>query len=364
MIRIKAPGRICLFGEHQDYLGFPVISVAFSKYIYLKAKSISTPKFLIELPDIQAYDEIALKNKEIEYSSVRDYLRSGYNHFIRLGAKFDKGYKIEITGDIPINAGCGSSSTLIIAWLFFLSKISKLNLKLEEIAKLGYSVEVQEFGEAGGMMDHYTASLGKLLYLKTYPKFFPIKFNINIEHLVLGNSKECKDTVDDLKKVKNNAIKTFKLLKEIMKEFNPYKTNIKEIEQYLPSFNKDFRKILIGNIINRDITQEAKILIENYIQRKIKIQKTYLDFYQKLGILLNKHHHQLAVNIGVSTPKLEKMIKIALENGALGAKINGSGFGGCMFALAPENQREIKTSLMNISNKIYSINTSEGVGFY
>ena len=43
MIRIKAPGRICLFGEHQDYLNYPVIAMAISKYIYLEAKKIIEP---------------------------------------------------------------------------------------------------------------------------------------------------------------------------------------------------------------------------------------------------------------------------------------------------------------------------------
>ncbi len=27
-IRVTAPGRICLFGEHQDFLGLPVIACA------------------------------------------------------------------------------------------------------------------------------------------------------------------------------------------------------------------------------------------------------------------------------------------------------------------------------------------------
>jgi len=361
MIRIRAPGRICLFGEHQDYLGFPIISMAFSKYIYLEAKPISDSKFIINLPDIQGHDEILLNNKEIEYLLERDYLRSGYNHFIRLGAKFIKGYEITITGDIPLNAGCGSSSTLIIIWLFFLSYVSKFHLELNEIAKLGYSAEVQEFGEAGGMMDHYTSTLGKLLYLETFPEFIPLKINMNLDQLILGNSQECKDTVEDLRKVKNMAIESFNLLKEIMRDFDPYKTNLNEIKEYIPNLNKKFQKILIGNIINRDITQEAINLINNY-----KNDKYYqdLDFYNKLGNLLTRHHYQLAENIGVSTPRIEKMISNALEKRAYGAKINGSGFGGCMFALAPENNKEIMNSITNAGGVVYSVKTSKGVGFY
>ena len=63
MIKIKAPGRICLFGEHQDYLNYPVIAMEISQYIYLDARSISEPKFSISLPDIDEFIEIPLNKK-------------------------------------------------------------------------------------------------------------------------------------------------------------------------------------------------------------------------------------------------------------------------------------------------------------
>ena len=123
MIRVRAPGRITLFGEHQDYLNYPIIAMAISKYIYLEAKKLSSSYLSIELPDINENIEIKLNNKELEYSSKRDYLRSAYNQYLRKGYRFQKGYKIKISGDIPINAGAASSSALVIAWLFFLNLI-------------------------------------------------------------------------------------------------------------------------------------------------------------------------------------------------------------------------------------------------
>ena len=34
----KVPARICLFGDHQDYLGLPVIACAIDKYIIVEGK--------------------------------------------------------------------------------------------------------------------------------------------------------------------------------------------------------------------------------------------------------------------------------------------------------------------------------------
>jgi len=35
---VKAPARICLFGDHQDYLELPVIACAIDKYITVEGK--------------------------------------------------------------------------------------------------------------------------------------------------------------------------------------------------------------------------------------------------------------------------------------------------------------------------------------
>ena len=263
MIKIKSPGRICLFGEHQDYLNYPIISMAISKYIYLEAKRISDPKFIIRLPDINTSLEIPLNRGELEYTSNRDYLVSGYNRFIRGNHKFNKGYKIRITGDIPINAGVASSSALVIAWLYFLNRISGKELDSFKLAIEGYNTEVKEFEEGGGMMDHFTSVYGNLIYLKSeVPKPNLISYDLSLDGFVLGNSKEKKATVDDLIKTKNASLKSFEILQEIMPQFNQFQTKLEEIEPYLTNIEKQYRQKIIGNIINRDLTYKAKQLID------------------------------------------------------------------------------------------------------
>jgi galactokinase len=61
--------------------------------------------------------------------------------------------------------------------------------------------------------------------------------------------------------------------------------------------------------------------------------------------LLLAHHRHLRDGIGVSTPKIDRMVDAAMEAGALGGKVNGSGGGGTMFAYAPGRQEEVKEAL-------------------
>ncbi|MFX0056938.1 MAG: mevalonate kinase [Candidatus Hodarchaeota archaeon] len=367
MIRIKSPGRICLFGEHQDYLGYPIIAMSISKYIYLKAVKTSQSKFIINLPDIKENIEIPLHNKEVEYFAKRDYLRSGYNIFIRNGIRLDKGYRIEITGDIPINSGVASSSALVIAWLFFLNIISGNKLNLYQLAIEGYNTEVKEFKEGGGIMDHFCSVYGDLIFLNPFlPKPNLINYNLNLDGFILGNSLENKATVDDLIRVKNLAKSAFNELSNIMPDFNPYTTTLNELDPFLSNLKKEHQLKIIGNIINRDITIEAKLLIDNNKENLLRKSDSnlILNFYQKLGKLLNLHHFQLKENIQVSTKKIDKMIFNCLRSGAFGGKINGSGFGGTMFILFPGNEQLVKQIIEDSGGEAYIIKTSKGVKFY
>lgn len=57
-----------------------------------------------------------------------------------------------------------------------------------------------------------------------------------------------------------------------------------------------------------------------------------LNEVEKLGKILLAAHHELQ-QLQVSDQKLDQLVKAAMVNGALGAKLTGGGRGGCMFAL-------------------------------
>lgn len=58
----------------------------------------------------------------------------------------------------------------------------------------------------------------------------------------------------------------------------------------------------------------------------------------ELGPLLTENHRRL-VELGVSTPVLDALVELALDHGALGAKLSGAGGGGVVIALCPEPQQ-------------------------
>ncbi len=308
------------------------------------------------MPDIPdtPFMEINLSsiNDLLEYESKRDYLRSGINVAMKEGVFWNQDWNITIRGNIPINAGASSSSALVIAWLTFLFAAGNQELSPNQRGSLGYQTEVLlNSREAGGMMDHFASSVGNLIYVESNPKFKATKLSAKIGSFVLANSGVKKETVDDLKRVKALALSAFDHVKEIFPRFDKYRTPTCKVEPYLTSLDEDEQKIAYGNLIDRDLTQTAFAMLNN--------DQEEVDS-QKLGEMINQHHEMLKSYVGVSHPIVDEMVEIALKAGALGAKINGSGFGGTMFAYAPQTQESVVQALTDAGFSCWPIEISSG----
>jgi galactokinase len=87
---ISTPGRICLFGEHQDYLGLPVIASAISLRIFIEGKNREDLVINISLPDINTNESFYL-NGRLQYEAERDYFKSAVNVLLDIGFTFSRG---------------------------------------------------------------------------------------------------------------------------------------------------------------------------------------------------------------------------------------------------------------------------------
>jgi galactokinase len=60
-----------------------------------------------------------------------------------------------------------------------------------------------------------------------------------------------------------------------------------------------------------------------------------------LAALLEASHASLRDDFAVSTPELDRLVELLLEEGARGARLTGAGFGGCVVALTTPADREV-----------------------
>jgi galactokinase len=348
---VSAPGRICLFGEHQDYLGLPVIAAAISLRLRIEGEPRPDRQIRISLPDIHQTESFTLQS-EIPYDNQRDYYKSVINLLQREGAVIPSGYDIRLTSNIPINAGTSSSSALVVGWAYFLDRLARTaHIKTAaELADLAYRAEVEEFGEPGGRMDQTSISVGNVIYLESWPVPKVEALKPISGTFVLGDSQTAKDTLGVLKHVKYGMLEAVRKIREVNPGFSLHTFPAAQADEFRQLLTDDEFILFKGNLSDRDILLEAKALLE-----KGNVDPVVF------GNLLNRHQINLREAKRISTPKIDRMIDAARNAGALGAKINGSGGGGCMFAYAPDNAEAVAEAIEREGGKSYIITIDEGV---
>ncbi len=349
-LRVSTPGRVCLFGEHQDYLSLPVVPCAISRRIAIEGSRRRDPTVHIHLPDIQSSESFLLEDPLL-YIRERDYFRSCINVMRRRGFSFSGGFDCEVRSSIPINAGTSSSSALIVSWVSFLSQMSDQSSALtgEEIARLAHEAEVLEFGEPGGMMDHFSTACGGIIAIDFQPIDTVMPLKAILKTFVLGDSGEPKDTKFILARVKNRVLEIQDRLIECHPGFSLLRETVEGLDRFSADLDPEQMALLRGTVRNHEITKEARGVLNG----------DSID-HRRIGSLLNEHQSALRDVLRISTPKIDRMIEGALDSGAYGAKINGSGGGGCMFAYAPENPERVAEAIERAGGRAYIVLPDEG----
>lgn len=334
---ISSPGRICLFGEHQDYLGLPVIPMAINKRLKLNYQLKKNPSHVsFSSQQLNHVENMSYDQKPVLVGSNFDYLLAVYIYFWdQMEHKLIS--KLVIDSEIPIRAGLSSSAALLVATTFLFNDILNLKYTPEEQAEIAYFCEHEILGVSCGRMDQYASSLGGIFYMTSdgNPTIVPLKFT-NEAFFVIGNSNIERKADLPLKTVQKSIFQGLRILKN----HNLTELNSRDID--IANLTKHQKNKLKGVIGVRDNTQNALA--------ELKKNKQDLEY---IGSLLSEQQNFLKNNYKVSHLILDKMCEISEKKGALGAKLTGAGFGGCMFALCAD-----KDIALRIRDELQTIGTS------
>ncbi|RLG85428.1 MAG: mevalonate kinase [Thermoprotei archaeon] len=304
----SAPGKVTLFGEHAVVYGEPALVTSIDKRVYVRLRLRDDKAIKISAQDLHIPGLIVtLREEEViletDYGKVIpaiSYIKKAIELTADYVGKF-RGVDIEVTSDMPVGAGLGTSAAVAIATIYAYLQALKEELSKEEIARLGWRVEKEVQGMASPM-DTSIATFGGFLYIKyrgSEVTLRRLKINTQLP-LVIGYVEREFKTADMVKKVK-------------------------VLYDKYPGIVKD-----IFSTIGR-ITEEALRALE-------------VSDVIRLGELMNINQGLLDA-IGVSNSKLSTLVYVARAAGALGAKLTGAGGGGCVIALAPGRSREVAVAM-------------------
>lgn len=318
-----------------------------------EAKKNNSDCFEILMPDINKKRSIPLAESLRIAETPTDFFLAGLNVAKRYGCIPSEGFTMTITSDIPINAGVSSSSALVVGWIHFLLKAFGASEEItpEFIAQLAYEAEVVEHNSPGGKMDQYTIALGNTIFLETGESTNFQNLGNTLDGLILAESGIGKETIGTLKNTRELAEKVIGQVKEFDSTFEIQMATVSDITKYVDVLEKELPPYFEAAIENHQITKQA---LSEWQQANPNPKV--------LGELMTKHHSILNEKLQVSHKIIDTMLSSAIDAGAYGGKIVGSGGGGCAVVLAPkEKEAAIVKAFLNAGAKAaYPVTISNG----
>jgi galactokinase len=340
----SAPGRICLFGDHQDYLGLPIITAALSLRLKLTAWHHGSPGFRFRLASPERRLSAAFDGIPLAYEHDRDYLRACVNVLLHEGFTFSQGVEGNFQGEL--SAGIGASTAMIMDWLDVLSQLADQPKQLEgnELAHLAHAVEVLEFGNSTSDVDQYTAALGGVLCFKDGSAASIEPLTASLGSFVVA---EVPESVSETSSLANPATRNHLLMSDVLDRigranpaFSVHTATPTEATEYKDQLGKDEYLLLKATLACRDLTTDALSLLHS---PQIN--------HARLGQLLSQYHTYLRDAYLISSAHVDRLLDVALRAGALGGKINTSGGGGSLFVYAPDNARFVAEAMGRVGAK-------------
>jgi galactokinase len=189
-------------------------------------------------------------------------------------------------------------------------------------------------------MDQYTIAQKGLLYIDTLTTKTE-RLNADIGSLVIAESGLSKQTLTVLQNARAYGQSAISAVKEKISNFNVHEASESEYEEYLHLVPEVYRDHWYATIFNHLLTQKARKILANG-----PIDK------EQLGSLMNAHQKILQERIQNTPAIMQKQLEESLRAGALGAKIIGSGGGGCMVAMVtPETCKPVIRSFLKAGVK-------------
>lgn len=353
-----APGRINLIGEHTDYNGghvFPA-SISFGTYALGQKRSDQKIRFYsVNFPDNGL---IECDLSDLSYRGDHgwaNFPKGMIQYITEAGHDISYGMDILIYGNIPNSAGLSSSASLELATGVLLEGLFDLEIDRIDLVLLGQKVENQYMGVNSGIMDQFAVGMGKkdhaiLLNCQTLDfEYAPIQLE---HHVIMIINTNMQRTLAG----------------------SAYNERRKQCEQALADLQSELPIQSLGDLSKVDFDKHKHLIKDETNQKRAKhavyenartleaLENLRQDNLLAFGKLMNESHLSLQHDYEVTGTELDTIVEAAWnQDGVIGARMTGAGFGGCAIAIV-ENDK-IESFKINVNNH-YHNKIGHDVTFY
>lgn len=277
----RAYGKTILIGEHSVVHGAPAIAVPLYDLGVEATIDTAEPGYfdtdIYTGPVAQAPDRLSPPVAALQHATA---------HF---GIDINQ-IRLRVRSTIPYERGLGSSAAVATAITRACASFVNESLSKQELFELVQAAERVAHGTPSGL-DAYTVSASSAVRFQN-GKVTPLEVSRAFTLVIADTGKRGRTSV---------AV-----------------GHVRELLEKEPSrVNGVIRKL-------SDLTEQ--------VQAALAAGDT-----ESLGSAMNAAHIELA-SLGVSSPELDHLVRVASNSGAVGAKMTGGGMGGCVIALAPNSE--------------------------
>ncbi|MES2462851.1 MAG: hypothetical protein V4671_19890 [Armatimonadota bacterium] len=325
MIVATAPGRCGILGNPTDMYGGSVISCSTKERARCEihdADSLIVEADNGDRQEITSLDDLAPRGDRVDLAKA-----------VLTGMKVTPGthkFRLVTSTDIPMQAGLAGSTALVAAVFGAVAKKLGLSLNKHQTAEAIRNIEYEVMGVVCGFQDQYMAVFGGLNYLD---------FRDKGSHLApdaqpLATVEPLADQVTGPLPivlahtgVKHHSGSVHKSVRERWLEGEPEVVAAYERIQHLSRFGK--AALLTGD-------------------------------WDSLAVAMNENQ-KIQRDLGSSGEVNDRLIEVALKNGAIAAKLAGAGQGGTILALTFDPERTTQALKEAQAGRILVPSPSEGL---
>ncbi len=340
--KVRVPGRVNLIGEHIDYNGLPVFPMALQRAVRIAFRPRNDRMVVLHSSD----DRFLPVEFEIG-PEIERWSQGSWGNYVKAPAKelayrfeIQRGFEGVLDSDIPVAAGLSSSSAIVNAVGLALAHVNDVLEEPGEFADLMAEAELF-VGTRGGCMDQ-AISLGAKDHSAAKVSFNPIR----LQHVtvpddwcfIIADSGEAAEKSGSLQ-VEYNLRRT-----KCEEAFHVVSTNL--LQQGLTEGLHESYPELCASLDTEVLLDFAKKLLTESQHRCFRhvvteagrvdaaIERMLALDIRGFGSYMNASHDSLKTDYQVSTEALDELVRVAGDGGAVGARLTGAGFGGCVVALA------------------------------
>ena len=332
-----SPGRINLIGEHTDYNGGHVFPAAISLGTYgaARKRDDNLLRFYSANFEDKEIIEVPLENLRFEKEHNWTNYPKGVLHFLqKAGHVIDKGMDVYIFGNIPNGSGLSSSASLELLTGIIAEKLFDLKLGRLDLVKIGKQTENEFIGVNSGIMDQFAIGMGadqRAIYLDTNTlEYDLVPLDLKDTVVVIMNTNKRRELADS--KYNERRAECEKAVEELKQKLSI--ATLGELNEW--DFDEYSYLIQDENRLKR--ARHAVLENQRTLQAQAALQAGNLE---KFGRLMNASHVSLEHDYEVTGLELDTLVHTAWEQeGVLGARMTGAGFGGCAIALVRKDAVE------------------------